>query len=101
MKTKFAVLGAVVVALAAVGCTPDWAKNGNADVILLLTGINEGTPLDSDVQISTGGICPDYVPLRVENHVKDPNVTDMSFRLDITIERYEVRYFRSDGRNVE
>lgn len=101
MKIKFAVLGAVVVALAAVGCTPDWAKNGNSDVILLMTAINDGSPLDSDVVISTGGVCPDIVSLRVENHFKNPGVTSTGFRHDFTIERYEVRYYRSDGRNVE
>lgn len=105
MKNKFAVLGAVVVALAGAGCTPDWAKNGNSDVILLMTAINDGSPLDSDVEITggTGGpsVCPDIVSLRLENHFKNPGVTNTGFRHDFTVERYEVRYYRSDGRNVE
>jgi hypothetical protein len=88
-------------ALAMVGCTPDWAKNGDAPVVLLMTGINDGAPLSSDLQISTGAVCPDIVPLRVENHFKNPSVTATGFRHDFTIERYEVRYFRSDGRNTE
>jgi len=88
-------------ALAMVGCTPDFAKNGDAPVVLLMTGINDGAPLDSDVEISNGTVCPDFVTLRVENHFKNPNVTATGFRHDFTIERYEVRYFRSDGRNTE
>jgi hypothetical protein len=88
-------------AIALVGCTPDWAKNGDAPVVLLMTGINEGAALESDVRISTGAVCPDFVLLRLENHFKNPSVTATGFRHDFTVERYEVRYFRSDGRNTE
>ncbi len=89
-------LGALVLS----GCTPSWAKNGATDVVLLMTGINNGEPLDSDVQTSNGTVCPDLVPLRLENHFKNPNVTNTGFRHDFTVERYEVRYFRSDGLNT-
>ena len=89
------------IALAMVACVPNWAERGDAPVVLLMTGINNGNPLDSDVRISNGGICPDLVSLRVENHFKNPNVTNTGFRHDMTIERYEVHYFRSDGRNTE
>jgi hypothetical protein len=87
--------------LASSGCTPDWAKDGTAPVVLLMTAINDGAPLDSDVRISTGSVCADFVSLRVENHFKNPSVTNTGFRHDVTIERYDVRYFRSDGRDVE
>jgi hypothetical protein len=90
-----------LVALAFVGCTPDWAQRGDSVMVLLMTGINDGSPMDSDVRISNGGICPDFATLRVENHFKNPNLEATGFRGDITIERYEVRYFRSDGRNQE
>ena len=83
------------------GCTPDWARQGNSQQILLMTTVNDGHSLQSDVAISNGGVCPDRVLLRVENHFKNPNVTNTGFRGDLTIERYEVRYFRSDGRNQE
>jgi len=88
-------------ALAMIGCTPDWAKQGDAPVVLLMTAINDGAPLTSDIRLSNGLVCPDFVSLRVENHFKNPNVTATGFRHDYTIERYEVRYFRSDGRNTE
>ena len=91
----------VLVAAAMVGCTPDWAKNGDAPVVLLMTAINDGAPLSSDIRISNGAVCPDVVSLRLENHFKNPSVTATGFRHDFTIERYEVRYFRSDGRNTE
>lgn len=88
-------------ALAMGACTPEWAQNGNSDVVLLMTAINDGQPLDSDVVISTGGVCPDIVPLRLENHFKNPGVTNTGFRHDFTVERYEIHYYRSDGRGVE
>ena len=65
-----------------------------------MTGINDGNPLESDVRLG-GGICPDFVSLRVENHSKNPNVTGTGFRGDMVIERYEVTYLRSDGRNTQ
>jgi hypothetical protein len=95
MRTKAVVM--VLVALAAGGCVPDWAKQGDAPVVLLMTGINGGSPLASDVSTCAA----DFVDLRVENHFKNPTVTNTGFRHDVTIERYEVRYFRSDGRSVE
>jgi hypothetical protein len=91
----------VLVAVALFGCTPDWAKQGDAPVMLLMTGINDGAPLTSDVRLSNGTVCPDLVPLRLENHFKNPAVTNTGFRHDFTVERYEVRYYRSDGRNTE
>jgi hypothetical protein len=91
----------VLVAVVMVACVPNWAERGDAPVVLLMTGINDGAPLDSDVRISTGSVCPDLIDLRVENHFKNPNITTTGFRHDMTIERYEVRYFRSDGRNVQ
>ena len=91
----------VLVALAMTGCVPDWAKDGEAPVVLLMTAINGGDPLTSDMRISTGAVCPDIVSLRLENHFKNPNVTNSGFRHDVVVERYEVHYFRSDGRNTE
>ena len=99
MRGKAAVI--VLGALALTACVPDWASNGNSPVVLLMTAINDGNPLDSDVRISSGGVCPDVVALRLENHFKNPNVTNTGFRHDFTVERYEVHYFRSDGRSVE
>lgn len=90
-----------LVGLAFVGCTPDWAQRGDSVMVLLMTAINNGSPMESDVRISNGGICPDFATLRVENHFKNPNLEATGFRGDVTIERYEVRYFRSDGRNQE
>jgi hypothetical protein len=86
-------------ALALAGCTADYAENGTSPFILLMTGINDGAPLTSDVST----LSADFVDLRVENHPKNPNIeaSDVGYRGDMTIERYEVHYFRSDGRSTE
>ena len=99
MRAKAVVL--VLGALAASGCVPDWAQQGESPNVLLVTGINSGTPISSDVRISTGSVCADFVNVRVENHLKNPLNTDASFRSDIVIERYDVRYIRSDGLSTE
>jgi hypothetical protein len=102
-KAMKAVRVCAVLALGALtmgGCTPDWAK-GSGDVVLLMTAINDGTPLSSDVEISNGSVCPDIVKVRLENHFKNPAVTGTSFVNDYVVERYEVHYVRSDGRNTE
>jgi hypothetical protein len=87
--------------LVAAGCTPSYFQEGNSTRALLLTGLNEGNVLESDVRRGGSNICPDTVLVRVENHAKNPTAPQAGFRDDIVVERYEVRYFRSDGRGVE
>lgn len=87
--------------LALGGCSADYADASKAQYVLLLTGINLGVPLESDLRISSGAVCPDSVPVRLENHAKNPAVTGTGFRGDMVVERYEVRYYRSDGRNTQ
>lgn len=101
MQGVKAFVAVAAAALAMQSCTPDWAGSDNSEVVLLMTAINGGDVLSSDVRISSGGVCPDSVPLRLENHFKNTNVTNTGFRHDITVERYEVHYFRSDGHNAE
>ena len=62
--------------------------------------VPDGSVLASDVRTGTN-ICPDSVKVRVENHSKNPAAPQAGFRDDIVVERYEVHYFRSDGRGVE
>jgi hypothetical protein len=90
------VLGGLVVA----GCSPSYFEQGDSTRALVLASVNSGLVLESDLRQSTN-LCPDAVPVRVENHAKNPNAPTAGFRDDIVVERYEVRYFRSDGRGVE
>ena len=54
------------------GCTPDWAKNGNCDVVLLMTAINDGTPLDSDVGSRAEPSAPTSVPAPAGESLQEP-----------------------------
>ncbi len=94
--TPVLVLGALLHA----GCVPDYFEQSESTRVLLLTAVNGGNVLSSDVRQDTN-ICPDIVPVRVENHAKNPTAPATGFREDIVIERYEVRYFRSDGRGTQ
>ncbi len=97
----------VMGALALPSCTPDWAKTGNADVQFLMTAINAGIPIQSDVRDGEGAtpplsiVCSDFVALRLENHFINPNLTTTGFRHDFTVFRYTVQYARSDGLGTE
>ena len=95
-----ALAGATALLVNLGGCSADYAENGKAQYVLLMTSINEGNVLASDLRRS-GTVCPDFVSLRVENHSKNPKVTGTGFRGDMVIERYEVSYFRSDGRSTQ
>jgi hypothetical protein len=94
-------------AMTSCNLNPNFANNGNSPILFNITSINGGAQLDSDVLSGEGAtpplsfVCPDLVGIRVENHLKNPNISTIDFRGDITINRYEVHYFRSDGRGVE
>jgi hypothetical protein len=105
------VRGFIVVAgaLALAGCTPDFATQNEAGVILRATTVSataggEGTGgafLLSDVKDTTGSIFNDNVAITVENIAKNPTVSTNQTFSDVVLERFEVRYVRSDGRSVE
>src|SRR5262245_21397533 len=95
-RVPLAVLGGLVLS----ACTADYATQGAAPVLLVMQNINNALPMDSDVRISNGGVCPDGVALTVSVHGKNPNVT-LGEVGNVYLERYEVQYFRSDGRGTE
>jgi hypothetical protein len=86
-------------ALALAGCSADYAQNGTSTRVLIVQSVHGGAPLSSDVRQATN-ICPDLVNVIFGNQSKNPRAPT-SFRDDIIVERYEVRYIRSDGRGVE
>jgi len=87
------------------GChQPDYVTDSRASVLLLVTDVNEGAVLDSDVRLGVDSnlICPDNVPVTVALRNKNPNPgIDTSTQGDVVINQYEVSYFRSDGRSTE
>jgi hypothetical protein len=87
----------VVVAATFGGCAPDYATSNQTDVNLIVAAINGGAPLSSDV----APISPNIVDVDVAVRSKNPNVAIPQIPLGVLIDQYSVRYFRSDGRNVE
>ncbi len=102
-KTTRAILGGVVAlatGLGSYGCTPDAYNQDNSPVQLFIVAINGGVPLQSDVQ-TAGGVISNVVNVSLANRAKNqavpaPNIPDALF-----VERYEIKYVRSDGRGVE
>jgi len=87
---------ALLATLGLAGCTADYAKVGNAPVQLIIAGISPN-PMSSEVLLG-GSICPDFATLAVANRSKNPGVTVPQVPQAIIVNRYEVSYYRSDGR---
>jgi len=94
------------------GCTPDWARENNSDVLLIMEfvngqaggGVGAGTTqLQSDVR--TPSIINDNAELRLRSIAKNPGLTGNRDTLavpnDVILSRYTVRYYRADGRSIE
>jgi hypothetical protein len=98
-------LGAVVAvaaALAMAGCSADYVENNEGPVLLLITAINGGAQLDSDVrngEFSTF-VCENEVDVELTVQNKNPNAPTAPAST-VQLDSYEVRYSRSDGRGVE
>jgi hypothetical protein len=90
---------AAVAALA--GCSAGYTTDNTSSVLLIVAGANGGQPLRSDV-LTDGAVISDSAVLAVAIRFKNPNIiTVPSIPNAVIIERYEIRYRRSDGRGVE
>ncbi len=87
-------------ALAFSGCAPGYVTDSNASVMLLINSFSPSI-VDSDVATDEGTILPDLVTMNASVRAKNQNVTVPQVAMSVDLERYEVRYFRSDGRNQE
>jgi hypothetical protein len=91
-----------LVAMAVLGlgaCTASHATQDNAPVILRIVSVNGEAPLISDVS-DDGVVTADIVTVTVANRAKNPGVVTPQVNMAVFMERYEVTYTRSDGRNV-
>jgi hypothetical protein len=100
--SRGALLGLSALALA--GCTPDWATSNNTPYILEIAAIRSGggtLPILSDVAVDDT-VFNDEAEV-VVNLFRKNNSPDLSTSAveHVYLERYEVRYFRTDGRNTE
>lgn len=91
----------IAVAVAMNACVPDWAQDNSSPYILEIASI-EPIHLFSDVVSNTGGIANDDVTVSINAFRKNNNPSLGTSPVEhIYLERYEVRYFRTDGRNQE
>jgi hypothetical protein len=90
---------ALAMALGLAGCSADYVQDGHGPVLLIIAGVDPN-PLSSEVLLA-GGICPDFVELAIANRSKNPNVTVPQVPQAIIVNRYEVSYYRSDGRATQ
>ena len=93
---------AVAAALAMAGCSADYVEQNEGPVLLLITAINGGAQLDSDVrsgEFSTF-VCENEVDVEMTVMNKNPNAPTAPAST-VQVDSYEVKYSRSDGRGVE
>jgi hypothetical protein len=90
------------IALASGGCVPDWASQSDAPYILEIASITnaDGTlPILSDVSFP---VVNDNATVTVNIFRKNNNDSLGTSAVEhVYLKRYEVRYFRTDGRNTE
>jgi len=95
---------AAVLALTLGACgTADYVTNSQASVLLIVAAINDGAVLDSDVRngADSNVVCPDTVTLALAVRNKNPLAEAPRVPGAVLIQRYEVKYSRSDGRSVQ
>lgn len=104
---KLAAPLAFAAGLSSWSCVPAFVQDSEADVIMRIVGL-EGDPGSDDGE--TGdvllsdtccAIVNDNLNITLDSNLKNQNNPIVNSFSDITLERYEIRYLRSDGRNVE
>jgi len=104
MDMKFLTRGVALLALASLAaCTPEWAKQNAAPYVLEIAAISGGSG-DGSAFLSDVGlpVTNDDVEVTVNIFRKNNNGTLGTSAVEhVYLERYDVRYFRSDGQNVE
>jgi hypothetical protein len=93
---------ALAAALAMSGCSADYVENSTAPVLLVISELNDGAQLDSDVRNGENSdfVCENEVDVKVTVQNKNPNAPTATSSA-VLLESYEVRYTRTDGRGVE
>ena len=103
----------VALGLIGAGCTPEWARDNETGIFMEIAaiegaagGTQEGggdgaAVLFSDVASLGNTTINDDAIVLVNVYRKNPNVEATSPLEHVRLESYQVRYLRSDGRNVE
>jgi hypothetical protein len=80
------------------GCVPGYVKDNDSPVLFRRADINGGASIQSDVGDPESTTVPVTIAVRPKNPLNTnvPQVAEAVF-----LEQYRVRYFRTDGRDVE
>jgi hypothetical protein len=104
---KLAAPLAIAAGLSSWSCVPAFVQDSEAEVIMRITalagdpGSEDQDPGDVLFSDTCCGIINDNILITLDSVLKNPNNPNVNAFSDITLERYEIRYLRSDGRNVE
>jgi hypothetical protein len=106
MKRAAAFMVAAAMALSSGGCVPEWAQQNSSPYIMEIASITNADgalPITSDVNnAETGGFENDNAIVTVNLFRKNNNADLATTAVEhVYLERYEVRYFRTDGHNTE
>jgi len=101
IRSNVAQVGLLLAAMGLSGCSAGYTTDNASPVIFTIALVNGGKPLASDV-LTNGTVVSDSVDVSIGVRFKNPNIeTVPSIPNAVRVERYEVKYRRSDGRGVE
>lgn len=104
IRTNILRAGLLIGAAGLTACSAAYSTGNNSTVLLVIAAVNGGSPLNSDVCTGDTGctVRADTAELAIAVRFKNPNIeTVPQIPSAVVIERYEVKYRRSDGRGVE
>ena len=100
-------LGIVSVMAITAGCTPEWARENETNLLMTVSEIagfagGEGDGQEANILLSdVSDTFNDDARISITVIRKNPTVNNTSPLEGVRLESYQVQYFRSDGRNVE
>ena len=79
-------------------CSAGYSTENSSSVLLIIASINGGAALKSDV-IKDTGVFNDLADVAIAVRFKNPNISTVpQIPSAVVLERYEIKYRRSDGR---
>ena len=92
----------IVLGLVMTGCSADYVTDSQAQVLLVLTSINGGSPMLADVRTGENNdtITNCVAEVGLSSILKNPNSPAVDTER-VVLQRYDVSYVRSDGRAIE
>jgi hypothetical protein len=98
MKAAVGVMSACALVVGLSGCVPGYVRENDSPVLFRIASINGGDTVTSDVSVATTETVTLTLAVRPKNPLNEnvPQIAEAVF-----VEQYRVRYFRTDGRDVE